>query len=1347
MANALPPFPSFDLRATDANNIGLEWTKWVERFQNFLVACNITSDTRKKALLLHYVGEEVYDLFQSLPASTLETTSEYEAAKAKLDAHFAPRINPTFAVYRFRQTKQNVGESLDAFYARLRQLARHCGFADADLEIKSQIILATSSSRLRKYAMLHSLNLPDLLKQGRMFEDVERDVYEIEKNDGNAAVLAVHKDGQHGHHQRDGRRPPRKSHERQRPRVSSTECHNCGGKWPHQGGRSGCPAWGKTCNACKKVGHFARFCLSTKKMVQAVDCDSSPNKNSQSVCSKKCSSTKGHSASFETGSSSDEYAFVAMTFPQAGSSPQAVVTVNNVPVTFIIDTGATVSIMGENDFKSCRLNVNLQATSIRVFPYKATSPLELLGKVAVTMRYRDKGIEEDIFIIPGNCAPLLSFAAASNLGLVYITYQVHEQLNDKSIVKAFPKLFSGVGKLKNQHIHLFVDKTVPPVAQPHRRIPFALRNATEKELERLLSEDIIEPAIGPTPWVSPVVIVPKPHQPDEIRICIDMRVVNTAIQRERHLCPTVDDIIVALNGATVFSNLDLKNGYHQLELDAPSRQLTTFSTHVGLFRYKRLNFGISSAAEIFQNTIRQVLNGIPNVLNVSDDILVFGQTKQEHDTSLEAVLQRLQEAGLTLNEKKCHFHQRELTFFGLIFSADGVRPDPKKIAAFLQIKTPESPQEVKSLLGMVNYSGRFLKNLADLTQPLRELTLKNATWEWTARHQKAFDSLKQAMSDASTLAYFDPSRPTELVVDASPHGLGAILVQREDTRTLVIAYASRALTPVESRYSQIEREMLAAVWGMEHFRLYLCGTKFLLLTDHKPLVSILGNPKSVPSARIQRLALRIQQYAFDVQHTAGSSNPSDYLSRHPVPFEKPGRQIDKVPDEYVHFVQRHCIPKSFSIEEVAEQTKMDPQLKLVKEAIHNLQEKWQTAELKPFAAIRTELATTPDGLILRGTRLVLPTNLQERAIQLAHRGHQGIIKTKQLLREKVWFPGMDKLVHTLIKGCLPCQAAVPQSSCEPLALTEPPNSPWEAVSVDFCGPFPDGKYAMVTVDDFSRYPVVHIISSTDARRVLPLLRAVFAQFGIPEQVRTDNGPPFQGAEFANFAEELGFRHHRVIPLWPQANGEVERFMRTLKKQVHTSQLENSDWKSELDTFLMSYRSTPQGTTKRTPYELLFGRPMRNLLPQYVPPLEATNKSGIRSTELRRKAYNKQYVDTRRHAKPHRFFVGQQVLCKQQQKNKFTPYYDPLPYVITNISGPQIVASRGGRVVVRNASFFKDASGIVSTSPHIAEPGCDDLAPLPNTEAQAPEPLQPHKHPCRRYPTRDRKRPGHFDDYV
>ncbi|XP_042144342.1 uncharacterized protein K02A2.6-like [Ixodes scapularis] len=402
--------------------------------------------------------------------------------------------------------------------------------------------------------------------------------------------------------------------------------------------------------------------------------------------------------------------------------------------------------------------------------------------------------------------------------------------------------------------------------------------------------------------------------------------------------------------------------------------------------------------------------------------------------------------------------------------------------------------------------------------------------------------------------------------------------------------------------------------------------------------------------------------------------------------------------------------------------------------------------------MKAELTLTPEGLILRGTRLVLPTGLQKRAVQLAHRGHQGIVKTKQLLREKVWFPGMDNLVHMLVKSCLPCQAAVPQTTQEPLAITEPPSSPWEKVSLDFCGPFPDGKYAMVVIDDFSRYPVVQVLNSTSARNVLSNLRAVFGQFGIPEQVKTDNGPPFHGTEFAEFAQELGFRHHRVTPLWPQANGEVERFMRTLKKQVHTSELENKDWKAELDTFLMSYRSTKQGTTTKTPYELLFGRPMRNLLPLYAAPTPRTvDSEGLRSRELARKAYNKHRADTRRGARRHRFWVGQRVLCKQAQHNKFTSYYDPTPYTITSIHGSQIKASQGNRMITRNASFFKDASRI-NRVPCRAETDLDDTMPPSSTDSciSAPGPSVPARRQSplhRRYPVRNRKPPRHLADFA
>ncbi|CAN7986994.1 unnamed protein product [Ixodes hexagonus] len=243
MAHTLPPFPSFNIQATDANNIGLEWAKWVDRFENFLVAYNITADVRKKALLLHYAGEEVYDLYRSLPDTSSSTsvsttaqgaastaTSEYNAARAEIDAHFASRINPTFAIYRFRQAQQNAGESLDAFYARLRQLSRHCNFPDVDLEIKNQIVIATTSTRLRKYAILHSLDLPDILKKGRMFEDVEHDVSEIERS-ADKPVLAVQKDEQHRRSKLRSEKPhPRPNYQTERRHSLSTDCRNCGGK-------------------------------------------------------------------------------------------------------------------------------------------------------------------------------------------------------------------------------------------------------------------------------------------------------------------------------------------------------------------------------------------------------------------------------------------------------------------------------------------------------------------------------------------------------------------------------------------------------------------------------------------------------------------------------------------------------------------------------------------------------------------------------------------------------------------------------------------------------------------------------------------------------------------------------------------------------------------------------------------------------------------------------------------------------------------------------------------------------------------------------------------------------------
>ena len=275
-----------------------------------------------------------------------------------------------------------------------------------------------------------------------------------------------------------------------------------------------------------------------------------------------------------------------------------------------------------------------------------------------------------------------------------------------------------------------------------------------------------------------------------------MRKPNEAIIRERHVTPTIDDLILELNGSSYFSKLDLNKGYHQIELAPESCYLTTFSANQKLWRYKRLMFGLRSAAEVFQNAIRITFQDIPNVLNISDDILVHGSTQEEHDDSLQKVMATAREANLTFNRKKCEFNKRHLSFFGHIWGPEGVSADPKKLEAIKNLKTPKNPEEVRSLLGMASYVSRIIPNFATVTEPLRRLTRANNPWSWGTEQEKALKELHTLLQSETTMAYYDPKKHTELIVDASPVGLGAILAQKEnkeDGGGRIVAYASRGL--------------------------------------------------------------------------------------------------------------------------------------------------------------------------------------------------------------------------------------------------------------------------------------------------------------------------------------------------------------------------------------------------------------------------------------------------------------------------------------------------------------------------------------------------------------------------
>ena len=312
-----------------------------------------------------------------------------------------------------------------------------------------------------------------------------------------------------------------------------------------------------------------------------------------------------------------------------------------------------------------------------------------------------------------------------------------------------------------------------------RRTPFLVRPKVKKTLDELLDLDIIEPVQGPTEWVSAPVYVPKHGNPDDLRLCVDMRRVNETILRTRHPIPTIDELLIDMNGATVFSKLDLKWGFHQIELDTESRHLTTFVTHEDLFRYKKMLFGVNCAPEIYQLTLQQVLHDCEGVRVIADDIIVFGSNVKEHDVRLEKVLATLYSRNLALNPDKCKFGKEKLVFMRHVLSKDGIQPTGERVKVVNEAKRPETVNEVRSFLGLVNYCGRFINNLSTIEEPLRRLTRKNVSWVWESEQERSFQELKKRLACSTSMAYFNPAAYTQVIVDASPVGLGAILVQKQ----------------------------------------------------------------------------------------------------------------------------------------------------------------------------------------------------------------------------------------------------------------------------------------------------------------------------------------------------------------------------------------------------------------------------------------------------------------------------------------------------------------------------------------------------------------------------------------
>ena len=558
-------------------------------------------------------------------------------------------------------------------------------------------------------------------------------------------------------------------------------------------------------------------------------------------------------------------------------------------------------------------------------------------------------------------------------------------------MKQYPELFKGLGTLGNEYKIPLKPDAKPYALHTARRIPISMRKEVEKELNRMESLGVISRIDEPSPWCAGMVVVPKPS--GKVRICVDMKPLNENVMREFHPLPAVDETLAQLTGARIFTKLDANAGFWQIPLAKESRPLTTFITPFGRYQFNVLPFGITSAPELFQKRMNTLLSNMKGVLCLMDDVLVYGQDQREHDKRLEAVLQRVKAAGMTLNSDKCEVSKTQLKFLGHIVDGSGVQADPAKTEAIRQMSAPQNVPEVRRFIGMVNQLSKFIPNCANLLHPLTVLLSKKNVWTWGPSQDKAFTTLKDKLSKLTTLTLYNPAANIKLSADASSYGIGAVLLQQTDKEWKPVAYASRTMSETEKRYAQIEKEALSLTWAAEKFSMYLLGRSFCMETDHKPLVPLLSakNLDALPP-RVLRFRLRLMRYDFTIMYTPGKHLCiPDTLSRAPLPILDDSCDLQESVEAFISNVVS-TLPATPA--RLASLQAAQTQDEILSQVTQFRKEGWLEKNLKnpneKFWAIRNELSLHDD-LLLHGNRVVIPTKLREDIPHKLHKGHQGIV--------------------------------------------------------------------------------------------------------------------------------------------------------------------------------------------------------------------------------------------------------------------------------------------------------------------------------------------------------------------
>ena len=697
-----------------------DWSKWIRRFERFRLASGLEEKSEESRVntLIYSMGGEADDIVQSL-GLTAEDQKKYDEVKKRQEDFFIVKRNVIFERAKFNLRSQQENEAVDVFITDLYNLAEHCNFGVLREElIRDRIVVGIRDKALSEKLQLEAdLTLEKAMNFARQKETVRKQQIVL-RGDAKQSIdaVGVRKFSKLRKNQVNQNERPTfdERQKNQRDKAKVEKCDRCL-RPMHL--KKNCPAKDSKCHKCGKTGHWQRACRS--KEISEVAGEIFPN----------------------------DFFWGEITVESIESeSWEANLEVNDCKFQFKLDSGAEVTVVPKTvyDKVSNKQSFKLQpADKILLGPCKYR--LNCLGKFNARITSNKKSIVEEIYVVKDLSKPLLGKSACVSLNLLNKICEVENHKTTESeykmqIINQYPKLFEGLGELEGEYEIKLKELPEPYALHVPRKVPFPLLEKTKREIDRMLKNGVISKVDQPTAWCAPMVVTPKPN--GDVRICVDLTKLNKSILREAYPLPTVEFTLGKLSKSKIFSKIDANSAFWQRRLSESSRLLTTFITPWGRFCFNRLPYGISTGSEQFQKCMNNILEGLEGVESEIDDLLVHGETQNQHDCRLHAVLKRLEES-VTLNKSKCLFSVPSVKALGHVISAEGVSPDPDKVKAIVNIPVPKNVAEVRSFMGMVNQFNKFTSHLATKSKPLRDLLCKDSVWHWGECQNEAFNELKK----------------------------------------------------------------------------------------------------------------------------------------------------------------------------------------------------------------------------------------------------------------------------------------------------------------------------------------------------------------------------------------------------------------------------------------------------------------------------------------------------------------------------------------------------------------------------------------------------------------------------